>query len=507
MSGIHVYLGPSLDMETARQLLPEAHYHPPVRCGDLISLLRLSPSKIIIIDGFYETVPAVWHKEILLAMELGIAVWGAASIGALRAAELHQFGMQGFGQIYHDFKTGILTDDDEVAVLHGDAQGGFLAINDTMVNIRYTCQEALDKNIISSEMKERLISYCKEQFYPYRSLMNAAIQLAREYPLEVAKPPSGQQHQITIQDPSSRGEGGTFIAWLREHGLVDIKRKDAITVLRHCANNDYAGNPKIDYKTPMTMFLRNTTYYANLTPFKDGCDGLPKIERQLQSLYRQSIDEYRLVAELAHFSRCLFSLQTEEALLIEQAPLMAYIHAHGLYSPEMDFSFYKTHPQFSGLYALVCQSICLDHLTNEKIHRYLPIIAHYYELNHEVRTRNKTILRILLVLIFSIELKFEMQDVYLSSKNLKEQLRGLFVRRGYSKETRESWSFPTQVDEKTFYDFLSTYFKVTTVYYPESPVGYYYFKWIYDAFNFYVSSVSHFKHALTDESLHASLGV
>ena len=72
MSGIHVYLGPSLDRETARQLLPEACYHPPVRCGDLISLLRLSPKQIIIIDGFYETVPAAWHKEILLAMEFGL---------------------------------------------------------------------------------------------------------------------------------------------------------------------------------------------------------------------------------------------------------------------------------------------------------------------------------------------------------------------------------------------------------------------------------------------------
>jgi len=77
MLGIHVYLGPSLDLETAKKILPKAYYHPPVRCGDLISLLRLSPSRIIIIDGLYETVPAVWHKEILLAMELGIEVWGA----------------------------------------------------------------------------------------------------------------------------------------------------------------------------------------------------------------------------------------------------------------------------------------------------------------------------------------------------------------------------------------------------------------------------------------------
>jgi len=484
MSGIHVYLGPSLDRETAKQLLPEACYHPPVRCGDIISLLRLSPKKIIIIDGFYETVPTAWHKEILLAMEFGAAVWGAASIGALRAAELYPFGMRGFGQIYHEFKTGILSDDDEVAVLHGDEHNGFLAVNDSMVNIRYTCQEALDKKIISREMKERLVAYCKGQFYPYRSLMKAAIQLVSEYPLV----------------------GDTFIAWLREHGLVDMKRQDAITVLRHCAANDYSDNPKLDYKTPMTMFLRNTTYYANLTPFKHDCDGFPPIEKQLQFLYRHSIDEYRLVGELAHFSRCLFSLQTEASSLIAQAPLMDYIHAQALYSPEIDFSFYKTHPTFSAIYDLVCQSICMYHLTDEKIDEYMPVIAHFYDLSHALTMRNQNILRLLLVLIFSIELKFGLHEVHLSAKNLKEQLRSLFMRRAYTKEKRESWSCPNHVDEKIFFDFLSRYFKVTTVYFPESPAGYYYFKWIYDAFNLYVLSLSHDKHALADEPLHALIG-
>lgn len=484
MSGIHVYLGPSLDRETAKQLLPEASYHPPVKCGDIISLLRLSPKKIIIIDGFYETVPTAWHKEILLAMEFGAEVWGAASIGALRAAELYRFGMQGFGQIYDEFKTGILTDDDEVAVLHGDEQNGFLAINDSMVNIRYTCQEALEKKIISSELKERLVAYCKGQFYPYRSLMNAAKQLAKEEPW--------------IEE--------TFIAWLREHGLVDMKRRDAIAVLHHCATHDDSDNSKLNYKTPMTMFLRNTTYYANLTPFKHDFEGLPPIEKQLQSLYQRSIDEYRLVAELAHFSRCLFSLQTETSSLIARAPLIDYIQEHALYSPEIDFSFYKTHPTFSAIYDLVCQSICMDHLTHQKIDDYLPVIAHFYDLSHELATRNKSILRLLLVLIFSIELKFGLHEVHLSAKNLKEQLRSLFMRRAYTKEKRDSWSFASHVDGKIFFDFLSRYFKVTTVYFPESAVGYYYFKWIYDALNVYVSSIPHGKRVQTDESSHVLIG-
>ena len=41
-------------------------------------------------------------------MAQGIHVFGAASIGALRAAELDAFGMRGIGRIYEDFRDGVL---------------------------------------------------------------------------------------------------------------------------------------------------------------------------------------------------------------------------------------------------------------------------------------------------------------------------------------------------------------------------------------------------------------
>ena len=62
-----------------------------------------------VIDGYFEVVPTVWHKEILWAMSQGIHVYGAASIGALRAAELAEFGMNGVGQIYQQYRSGELT--------------------------------------------------------------------------------------------------------------------------------------------------------------------------------------------------------------------------------------------------------------------------------------------------------------------------------------------------------------------------------------------------------------
>ena len=73
---------------------------PPVQQGDLLRLLDDLPNVIAIIDGYFFQVPSVLHKEILLAMERGARVLGAASMGALRAAELDVFGMEGVGEIY-----------------------------------------------------------------------------------------------------------------------------------------------------------------------------------------------------------------------------------------------------------------------------------------------------------------------------------------------------------------------------------------------------------------------
>src|SRR5690348_17507358 len=86
-------------------------WRPPVRQGELYRAALDGPAAIGVLDGYFEVVPTVWHKEILSAMAAGIHVFGAASIGALRAAELDSFGMRGVGRIYEDFRDGVLQDD------------------------------------------------------------------------------------------------------------------------------------------------------------------------------------------------------------------------------------------------------------------------------------------------------------------------------------------------------------------------------------------------------------
>jgi hypothetical protein len=174
----YVFLGPTLPVAEAKGLL-DAVYLPPVRQGDLLRLVReRRPSVVGIVDGYFRDVPACWHKEILFALASGVHVLGAASMGALRAAELDGFGMVGIGAVYAAYRSGrfepyrveLFEDDDEVAVLHGPAETGFLTLSEAMVNIRATLAQAASSGIIDELARDRLVAALKAAPYPDRNL-------------------------------------------------------------------------------------------------------------------------------------------------------------------------------------------------------------------------------------------------------------------------------------------------------------------------------------------------
>ena len=106
--GIFVFVGPTMGVEEARNIL-DATYLPPASQGDVFRLVATSDARVIgIIDGHFNEVPSVWHKELLWAMSQGVHVLGAGSIGALRAAELEAFGMVGEGRIFEAYRSGVL---------------------------------------------------------------------------------------------------------------------------------------------------------------------------------------------------------------------------------------------------------------------------------------------------------------------------------------------------------------------------------------------------------------
>ena len=163
-----VFAGPTLPPH-GRAADADIEWRPPVRQGELYRAALARPAAIGVLDGYFEVVPTVWHKEILWAMAEGIHVFGAASIGALRAAELDVFGMRGVGRIYEMYRDGILEDDDEVAVLHGPEALGYPPLTEAMVNIRATLDAAVRSGVLAQDLAERLTAIAKALFYKERS--------------------------------------------------------------------------------------------------------------------------------------------------------------------------------------------------------------------------------------------------------------------------------------------------------------------------------------------------
>jgi hypothetical protein len=123
---ILVYLGPSLPLAEARRILPQAIYRPPCKQGDIVTdVVNVQPNRIILIDGVFRDNLSPWHKELTYALQYpGVkAVYGAASMGALRAAELDWLGMIGIGKIYQWYRDGVTEDDSEVALSYAVRDG------------------------------------------------------------------------------------------------------------------------------------------------------------------------------------------------------------------------------------------------------------------------------------------------------------------------------------------------------------------------------------------------
>lgn len=167
---VHIFVGPSLPIpvEEAQRLCP-GHYHPPVRMGDVYTLLAERPRVIGIVDGLFHGTPAVWHKELLAAMSQGVTVVGAASMGALRAAELATLGMVGVGRVFEQLRDGALEDDDAVAVLHAGPEDLYRPLSEALVNLEHGLALAAQSGALGEATRGRLVELARGTHYTRRS--------------------------------------------------------------------------------------------------------------------------------------------------------------------------------------------------------------------------------------------------------------------------------------------------------------------------------------------------
>jgi hypothetical protein len=162
-----VFVGPSLH-GSHRPWPAGLERRPPAAKGDLLAAVLAGATAIGLIDGTFDHGAAVWHKEILFALDRGVAVLGAASMGALRAAECAAFGMTGIGRIYEDYAAGRRQADEDVALVHGPAELGFPPLTEALVDIDATLDHLLDRGLISAAQKEDLAAAARALHFKER---------------------------------------------------------------------------------------------------------------------------------------------------------------------------------------------------------------------------------------------------------------------------------------------------------------------------------------------------
>ncbi len=167
---ICVFLGPTMPLADARALLPDAVYLPPAAQADVLSAMTIhQPDVIALIDGVFGQSLAVWHKELLYALHKGIAVYGASSMGALRAAECHPFGMVPVGEVARQYIDGRLTGDDEVALAHAGQEDGWFPLSEPLVNLRASMAAALAAGVVDAPLHDRVIATAKGLYFTERT--------------------------------------------------------------------------------------------------------------------------------------------------------------------------------------------------------------------------------------------------------------------------------------------------------------------------------------------------
>jgi hypothetical protein len=170
------------------------------------------PQAIVLIDGAFGKVPAVRHKEIFWALANGVRVFGAASIGALRAAELAMLGMQGHGFVYRWYALTPLADDDEVAVAMTPAELGAEPLGEALINMRLTLRAAQRAGVLTCAERQTLEGAARAMHFVDRS-----------YPRLLAEARSATR-------PPAEATLRRLADWLPGNA-IDRKREDAIDLL------------------------------------------------------------------------------------------------------------------------------------------------------------------------------------------------------------------------------------------------------------------------------------
>lgn len=333
-----VFLETSLTHIEAKKILPNAMYMPSIKKGDVIIAIKNGYERIVIIDGNFGWTPSVWHKEILMAIDYGIEVFGASSMGAIRAAELDIYGMQGYGLVYTMYKNGEIDGDDEVAI-------AFSAYNDLqtipLINIRKTMEK------INSESKKLFFSRIKKIFYAERTWNR----IAEVVPKNIFK--------------------------LIKLNYIDIKKEDAISILKYISS--LSNEKKISFENKIRQF---TIFEKNLIESVFNPVILNKVEFQQNGDFNQLIRAKNLIKllsipktrqNLLYYQSLIYLIDNQKYIITE----CEFIDQLGLFREEKNLlsgNDFKIWLMEQKIFNTNLETVFIDHI---KLNKYLSTSYNY----------------------------------------------------------------------------------------------------------------------------------
>jgi hypothetical protein len=220
-----VFAGPSifgLDLTA----FPDLEILPPAAAGDILAAIKRGVAAIGLIDGLYSDRAAVWHKELLHALSSGIPVVGAASMGALRAAECEPFGMIGMGEVFEAYRDGARISDADVAIVHAPADLDYRPLTVALVDAEATIGSMGD---LQEDASDRLLKAARRQHFSNRT-WRSIVKEAGLAP-ELAK---------TLAD-----------------NVISVKRNDALKMLKALRGGDFAQASHPQWKFQNTLFFQS----------------------------------------------------------------------------------------------------------------------------------------------------------------------------------------------------------------------------------------------------------
>jgi hypothetical protein len=143
---------------------------PPVQRYDVERLVATHPPGVmILVDGYFQQCLSVGHAEIRDAVLAGWSVWGLSSLGAIRAYEMRDIGVKGYGRVYQRFFQEEDFRDDEVALIH-EPEPPYRSFSEPLIHIRFFLRRLVELELLTPSLEEQLLTKLMSMWFGDRTL-------------------------------------------------------------------------------------------------------------------------------------------------------------------------------------------------------------------------------------------------------------------------------------------------------------------------------------------------